>query len=172
MKEKQRAIFLDLDGVCNNTSSMYMAMRGIRTPDNCRPTLHTVDHTCVLLLQYLVKEKGLCIVLTSTWRKLSNGVEEFLIAFKWAGFTDIETYFIGCTPIHSYGIRGDEIKIWLDNHPEITEYIIFDDDSDMLDEQKPHFIHVDGNYGLQPDHIELALSYFNKQKENENVEVV
>jgi hypothetical protein len=32
-------------------------------------------------------------------------------------------------------IRGEEIKAWLHQHPEVTRYAIVDDDSDMLPEQ-------------------------------------
>ena len=41
-------------------------------------------------------------------------------------------------------VRGDEIDKWLKEHPEYDDYLIFDDDSDMLPHQKDRFIHCDG----------------------------
>jgi tRNA-binding EMAP/Myf-like protein len=36
--------------------------------------------------------------------------------------------------------RGHEIKLWLDRHPEITQYVILDDIQDFLDEQQDYFV--------------------------------
>jgi hypothetical protein len=50
-------------------------------------------------------------------------------------------------------LRGQEIQEWLDNHPEVEDYAILDDDSDMLDEQFNHFHHCDGWFGMSPNHL-------------------
>jgi hypothetical protein len=40
-------------------------------------------------------------------------------------------------------LRGEEIKEWLDQHTEVTDYAILDDDSDMLENQFSKFHHCD-----------------------------
>ena len=45
-------------------------------------------------------------------------------------------------------LRGEEIQRWLDAHPGIEQYVIVDDDSDMLDSQKEHFVNTDPEHGL------------------------
>lgn len=45
-------------------------------------------------------------------------------------------------------VRGDEIAEWLSRHPEVTKYAIIDDDSDMLPEQMPHFVHTQAVDGI------------------------
>ncbi len=50
-------------------------------------------------------------------------------------------------------IRGEEIQAWLDEHPEVEDYAILDDDSDMLDHQFKKFHHCDPWFGLTPNHL-------------------
>lgn len=39
--------------------------------------------------------------------------------------------------------RGKEIDEWLSKHPEVTKYVILDDDTDMEEHQLPFFIKTD-----------------------------
>ena len=50
-------------------------------------------------------------------------------------------------------MRGEEIQKWLDETPEVEDYAILDDDSDMLSEQMDKFYHCDGYFGLSPNHL-------------------
>jgi hypothetical protein len=50
-------------------------------------------------------------------------------------------------------LRGEEIQDWLDAHPEVEDYVILDDDSDMLPEQFAKFHHSDPWFGLTPNHL-------------------
>jgi hypothetical protein len=48
---------------------------------------------------------------------------------------------INITPHQNYTLlegqtRGSQIKSWLDKHPEVTHYVILDDDGDMLEDQR------------------------------------
>lgn len=83
-------------------------------------------------------------------------------------------YLIGITPHRwTQGCRGDEIKSLMDDWDEwikkglvsekykddtIDNYVILDDDNNMLDEQKEHFIHVDWIVGLQDSDVEKCLN--------------
>ena len=60
-------------------------------------------------------------------------------------------------------LRGEEIKDWLDNHPEVEDYVILDDDSDMLPEQFVKFHHSDPWFGLNPNHLyRINMQFENK----------
>ena len=75
------------------------------------------------------------IVVTSTWRKYGNW-KQCLIA---GGLREgIEV--LGKTEDLSDigGKRGDEIKLYLDTHPEIRYYVIADDKDEVLPEQREH----------------------------------
>jgi hypothetical protein len=58
-------------------------------------------------------------------------------------------------------LRGDEIQDWLNNHPEVEDYAILDDDSDMLPEQFAKFHHSDPWFGLNPNHLYRIGMQFN-----------
>ena len=60
-------------------------------------------------------------------------------------------------------LRGEEIQDWLDNHPEVEDYAILDDDSDMLPEQFAKFHHSDPWFGLNPNHLyRINMQFENK----------
>ena len=58
-------------------------------------------------------------------------------------------------------LRGEEIQDWLNNHPEVEDYAILDDDSDMLPEQFAKFHHSDPWFGLNPNHLYRIGRQFN-----------
>jgi len=57
-------------------------------------------------------------------------------------------------------VRGAEIDLWLKRNP-CDNYVIFDDDTDMLDEQLSHFVHVNAYYGLTQKDIDTAKKIIN-----------
>jgi hypothetical protein len=44
--------------------------------------------------------------------------------------------------------RGNEIQEYLDTHPEISNYVIIDDDNDMLDSQQKKYVKTNPQYGI------------------------
>ena len=66
-------------------------------------------------------------------------------------------------------LRGEEIKEWLDQHPEVDDYAILDDDSDMLPEQFVRFHHSDPWFGLTPNHLYRIDRQFKKEENYENL---
>ena len=70
---------------------------------------------------------------------------------------------LGRTP-YLYGkTRGEEIREYLNNHLKITDYIIVDDDENMMPEQLSHFIRTDGYTGFNLHDFEK----FEKMVENQ-----
>jgi hypothetical protein len=60
-------------------------------------------------------------------------------------------------------LRGQEIQEWLDKHPEVEDYVILDDDGDMMDHQFKHFHHCDSWFGMSPNHLYRMGMYFDKR---------
>ena len=52
-------------------------------------------------------------------------------------------------------VRGDEIQAILDRMPEITNYVILDDDQDMLKSQLRNFVCTSNNIN-HPDCIDIG----------------
>lgn len=107
------------------------------------------DPTCVERVNRILKETGARLVVSSSWRSMSDLKEIFegvglptefdvtphadMIYSKDEYHEDSEVFW-----------RGSEIKYFLERHHHST-YVILDDDCDMLDEQLPHFINTCGD---------------------------
>lgn len=159
-----RIIFLDIDGVLNSWTTGYK-----------------ITTKKLQLLNDLIEQTGAKIVISSSWRIGSEDVNDFLDKnfakkrnFRLDNFKDatnrecIENIFyndniIGLTDTFGPS-RGDEIKRWLDNHSdEVESYVIFDDDSDMLDEQLEHLVQTDTYYGITDREVHLATLILTNQ---------
>lgn len=129
-----RVLFLDIDGVLNSTRTC-VAHGGY--PMELTHT-EAFDWVAIKLLQRLCDSSGIQVVLSSAWR-LTHDHKDVAKAFD-LPIIDRTPSLLGC--------RGDEIQHWLDNHVEVTNYAILDDDPDMLESQEPHFIHTRGSEGM------------------------
>lgn len=134
-----KVIFLDIDGVLGNRKSQNAAFNHkIYPPGNA--FLHAVDPDCVQRLRKLVEATGASIVISSTWRRFMDEVQR---AFDWCNWSDVP--IIGRTGVMNS--RGQEIAEWLKHNPEVTQYVILDDDSfDIF--QKTKLIKTINEYGL------------------------
>lgn len=62
-----------------------------------------------------------------------------------------------------YGLyRGVEIEQWLSEHKDVTNYVILDDDSDMLLSQKKHFIKTHALRGISKRDVKRAINILTK----------
>lgn len=132
-KEQVKICFLDFDGVITATHRAFLAGMDY-------------DPIAASILNRALKEGGYKIVVSSTWR-LGEPRLTLWTYLKLMGITvglheDYKT-----TEVHNR-IRGNQIKEWLSHHPEVDDYIIIDDDCDMLEEQMSRFIHCDGAEGF------------------------
>lgn len=142
---------LDLDGVLN--SANYFQHRSdqddVGRPDN------QIDPAAV---KYLNEIADWNFVLSSTWRKF-HSIDEMNKMLQSRGFKGT---IIDKTPVLETpgSLRGNEIYEWIrKNIPDswdFKNYVIFDDDSDMLYWQQNNFIHIDGHFGLSPNHVYKA----------------
>ena len=49
------------------------------------------------------------------------------------------------------------------NHPEVENYVIIDDDSDMLDEQLYHFVQTNFEDGITDTEVNRVIKILNKK---------
>lgn len=119
-----KVIFLDFDGVLNSAASFLWEKR--KKTINIANTLSPI---CASNLQYILdKASDVKIVISSTWRKLHtlNELSNILDSYG------VKARIIGKTPITFGGDRGREIRQWLEENPNVTQYVILDDDGDAL----------------------------------------
>ncbi len=132
---KTPIIFLDIDGVLN--SHTFYAARVLMDRSLFNDiegkfdfNLYELDITPLALLSQLVVKTEANIVISSTWR-LGRDVKDFQPLFKQRGVEFDPSHFIGQTP-QLEGIRGLEIESWIKTYHFEGNYVILDDDSDML----------------------------------------
>lgn len=155
-----KVIFLDFDGVITTLKSGW-----------------ELDNKKQLLVKQICDATGAKIVISSSCRRynlarniesLSKEVDHPFILFD---------YLIDVTPwmysskhsereTHYFTPRGVEIQRWLAEHKDVTNYVILDDDSDMLLAQKPYFIKTHGYYGICPKNVKGAIKILSMDKTN------
>lgn len=128
-----KVLFLDIDGV-------------VKLFD---PESWDVNRRCAQRVNTLCKEFGLKVVISSSWRKdaveASDDWRTAHLTDEWRGVyhwlhrnMGLSVDVIGVTPIMGDpnvvepGVRGKEIKAWLAEHPEVTQWVILDDFAEWL----------------------------------------
>lgn len=147
-----KVIFLDIDGVLNVISQGHDKFGSIFHQ-------HFVDN-----LKRLVDETGAKIVISSTWRFSGLSVMQEMWKER-----SLPGEVIDITPdcaqlvedenneflYYDQVERGHEIKQWLDCHSDVTNYVILDDDNDMLQSQRGNFVRTSNNIN-HPDCIDIG----------------
>jgi hypothetical protein len=178
-----KIIFLDIDGVLNCENGYKGGYCDYVGDDEFH--YQQFYPPSKKLLNKLIEETDAKIVISSTWR--GSGIE--FIERVWKS-ENMSGEIIGLTPNfrnNNLGItipRGVEIKNWLDkkgfrrinwskdeqqkyqNESDIENYIIIDDDSDMLYAQREHFVNVlpspRNKEGFNQENYELAYGILTK----------
>lgn len=154
-----KVLFLDFDGVLNSHQSatfwhnkrdqekweneMYSSWTGTLKEyiahEFCPIAMSNVE-------ELMRRVPDLKIVVSSTWRigETPDTLRKILSPSKLIGDAIIDV-----TPsFRERGGRGKEIQYWLDQHPEVTHYVILDDDSDMLPSQISNFVNTSELHGF------------------------
>jgi len=178
-----KIIFLDIDGVLNCENAYH--------EDECKYVGDLVSHQAFYskskkLLNELIANTQAKIVISSTWR--FSGIEWMRKVWEEEQMNgeiiDITPHLRYLDKFKGSVERGSEIKYWLEdkgfyniNWSEeeqqkdidksgIENYIIIDDDSDMLYNQRNHFVHVlpspRNKEGFNQKYYEEALSKLSK----------
>lgn len=149
-----KVIFLDIDGVLN---SEEFAIWCRDFPDFIKNGgSNWVDPKAVKMIEDICKDCDVKLVISSSWRMFD--VQSTISCFKnYRDLIPLCEYIVGVTPRNSddriWKFRGEEIQHYLNSHPEIDNYIIVDDDNDMLESQRKNFIRCNYLFGLTPSHI-------------------
>jgi hypothetical protein len=173
-----KVIFLDIDGVLNSNDWYTNRKKNNLTEQY---PLTEFDPKAVERLNRIILETGAKIVVSSSWRagRSVNELQDLLISVgvigEVVGKTNRLTH-------DTYNIpRGCEIDYWLKlqglfqrinwskeeqqkniDKAKVKNYIILDDDSDMLYSQKEHFVHTDNLHGLTDENVDNSISILRK----------
>jgi len=136
-----KAIFLDFDGVITIPPRWYLKANKIK------------------YIKRIVDETGAKIIVSSSWRRenIKETINDMIGKTKrcpknkmlyWLidNLYDVTSWFSD-KKYNGTG-RGGEIQTWLDKHPEVDNYVIIDDDNDMLDSQLYHFVETNFEDGI------------------------
>ena len=139
-----KVVFLDYDGVVN--TEMWNR-EGTESKYNFPKDRKVNNFQAVQWVSEFCEQNDYKIVVTSTWRLYKN-YQKCLINGGLRSSIEI----LGKTKeLSDKGWReqrGYEIQLYLQEHPEITEYLIFDDENFLLPEQKDHLIQTDPDVGF------------------------
>ena len=150
-------LFLDYDGVVNvpmwdpfaGAFEMNMPYHGAV---NHRDAVQWVEAFCQIY--------NFQIVVISDWR-LNNNWRQCLVNGGLMDSSLILDRTIHLPPTAANYGRGHEIQMWLDEHPEVENFLILDDDvSEMLPEHKQHIIHTDEDTGFTEWNFNQAVDKF------------
>jgi hypothetical protein len=161
-----KVIFLDIDGVLN------VYCQG-RDEYGCTFHKHFEDN-----LRWIIEETGAKIVISSTWRR--DGLDVMQNLWKHRNLpgeviditpTEVDVVEYGTCEFYDLVDRGHEIQQWINDH-NIVNYVIIDDDNDMLPSQRGNFVRtannkdhsdcVDIGYGLTRKCSEKVIEILNK----------
>ncbi len=154
-----KIIFLDIDGVLNS-DEYFDKIKNL----NINGIENDIDVSKIVLLKKSLDETGAKIVLTSSWRytRKAQELKQLLLSYG---------IIVDCTPFID-NERGIEIKKWLQEHNDIQDFLILDDEIfDSYDEKlMKKLIKISDtngiNYGegLQPKHIQEIIQRFGKKE--------
>lgn len=156
----RKIIFLDIDGVLNS-SEFDDHCRGTYLIDPAAEDL--LDAEAVMTLRYIVDQTGAEVVMSSSWREYPEA--------KWHAIMQLDLYGVQVidstppsSPVKTWDYRNEEIKAWLDQHPEVTGYLILDDIPMTFLEQAQHQVLTTMQKGLLREHADKAIEILNTEK--------
>lgn len=160
-------LFLDVDGVLNSERSFLAGQQRLREyPDKDDPyflkiTKCTIDPIACDMVNRICRGLDVKVVVSSTHRMHfpdgPNKLDQLKNYFDVLGVKS--EYVIGWTP-RLNAKRGIEIKLWLEEHPEVKQYVILDDSCDMLPEQMGNFVRCPGETGMTAQNYREVATLF------------
>lgn len=133
-----KVLFLDVDGVLNSRSTTNFS------------DLYPIDPYMAFLVGRIQLQTDCEVVLSSSWRNHPEGVENV---------SKRVVKLLDKTPnIDSF--RGNEVKAWLDEHPEVENYAILDDDGNFHPDQ--HLFQTTFETGLTDEIAEKVIEHLGR----------
>jgi hypothetical protein len=124
-----------------------------RSVDRSNVNWDRFDPEAVKMIIKLVEEFTAKIVISSTWR--FGAVQLLDKELKKSGFRKY-LHKEWKTPQDDTNHRGTEIKMWLDKQADVRNYLILDDDTNILEEQIPNFVQTNLRFGMEAEHYYKA----------------
>ena len=147
-----KVIFLDFDGVITIPPKWYLKADKIK------------------LIKRIVDETAAKIVVSSSWRMQTVEETRKSMVYKEKRCPRNKMLYwlidnlYDVTPWVGLGNgRGGEIQQYLNDHPEIDNYVIIDDDSDMWVSQLYHFVQTNYEDGITETEAIRAIKVLNKK---------
>ena len=151
-----KVIFLDFDGVITIPPKWYLKADKIK------------------YIKQIVDTTGAKIVVSSSWRHtdVQKTIDTMIGRPKRSPRNKMLNWFIDnlydvtpwCSDKKYNGTgRGGEIQTWLDNHPEVDNYVIIDDDGDMLESQLFHFVQTNFEDGITELETKWVIKILTKE---------
>lgn len=155
----KKIVFLDYDGVVNR--KMWTCLDGKWVCRYGYPEDGCVnDGQAVQWVSEFCEKYGFDIVVTSTWRKYP----EWEISLRGGGLRD-SVKILGSTPLPTKD-RADEISEYLTAHPEIEEYLVFDDKETLSESvHSPRLVLCKKERGFGEEEYDKAVEICLKEKE-------
>lgn len=152
----EKVIFLDIDGVLNDATT------DVRTPCYCMG----IDTEKVKILREIVEETGAEIVLTSTWKSewdilLENRSADGLYLDRILAAENLQIFDKTEDKVRD---RGQGIRNWLAQHPEVEKWVVLDDEvfPDFKEfDIMPHLVKTQFIFGLTPEHVSFCVEMLN-----------
>lgn len=170
----KKIVFLDIDGVLNHEQFMIKREKEFNHLSHIDLGVCQIDPEKIGLLNMLIECTNCYFVISSTWRISYWG--DLPEIFNRLNFynKEAEKRILDKTPISSCSMcyRGNEIYNWMQHNNQFFDgapyyrfknYVILDDDSDMLYWQKDNFIQTDGKIGLTENDVKKAIDILNKE---------
>ena len=145
-----KVIFLDFDGVITIPPKWHLEANKIKW------------------IKKIVDETDAKIVVSSSWRmeSVEETIDKMIGRPKRCPRNRMLYWLIDnlYDVTHTYkGLRGQEIKDWLNEQNDIENYVIIDDDGDFLDEQLYHFVQTNYEDGITETEAIRAIKVLNRQ---------
>ena len=145
-----KVIFLDFDGVITIPPKWYINSNKIKW------------------IKKIVDETDAKIVVSSSWRmdSVEETIDKMIGRPKRCPRNKMLYWLIDnlYDVTHTYkGLRGQEIKDWLNERNDIENYVIIDDDGDMWDSQLYHFVQTNYEDGITETEAIRAIKVLNRK---------
>ena len=143
-------VFLDIDGVLNSTES---AIR--------HGTYKRLCQRAIANLNLVTLSTAAEVVVSSSWRIL-HSLEQLRTLLTEAGVKahvrDVTPQMVsvqGSSGLYLSRLRRDEIRAWLDAHPDVTRWVVLDDSSDAGPDR---YVQPDFAVGLSAEDARAAIA--------------
>ncbi|HZL92378.1 MAG TPA: HAD domain-containing protein [Vicinamibacterales bacterium] len=157
------AIFLDFDGVLNNSPYLYRPKRAL---GRLHKAIEKLDPANVAVLNTLVERSDAPVVVHSTWR-YSLEAREIQIVLDGAGFGGevagvLPRDMSDCGGVVDPDDIGAMLLRWLRARQRIRHCVVLED-SRIWGVMSEHQVRPSADTGLLPEHVEQALAILRRE---------